>query len=286
MLGNIIEWFYKIIHPKAFLNSQENRPVKLIVTMTTIPPRVSKIHQVIWRLLEQSVKPDKIIIYLGKEKFQGIELPFTLRLQIKLFGIEIRYVEDIGPHTKYFYAISEFKNDIVITTDDDIRYTNDLIEELYNSYKRHPKAVSARRCHLITFDENFVIKKYNEWLYKHSKLIDIPSMLLFPTGVGGVLYPPNTLHPEVYNLENIKKLTLKNDDVWLKFMEVLNATPVVMTQPFIIKHVKGSQKVALNQDNVRGQGNDIYISNVINAYDDFFGKDDTIIKRMLKDKDL
>ena len=280
MFGKITELLYKSIHSKASLHSENDRAVKIIVSMTTIPPRIHKIHQVVWRLLEQTVKPDKIILYLGKEKFQGIKLPYMLRLQIKLFGVEVRYVEDIGPHTKYFYAISEFRNDIILTTDDDIRYPADLIEELYNSYKRHPNAVSARRCHLINFDETGAIKKYNEWLYKYSQLIDTPSMLLFPTGVGGVLYPPNTLHPEVYNLESIKKLTLKNDDVWLKFMEVLNGTPVVMTQPFVIKHVKGSQKVALNQDNVRGQGNDIYISNVIKAYDDFLGSEDTMIKRM------
>ncbi len=283
MLENVIGWFYKIIFPQAFLNTTEIRPIKIIVTMTTIPPRVGKIHQVILRLLRQTVKPDKIIIYLGKEKFQGIDLPYMLKLQIKLFGVEVRYVEDIGPHTKYFYAISEFKNDIIITTDDDIKYPADLIEELYKSYKKHPKAVSARRCHLINFNENGSIKKYNEWLYKYSKLIDTPSMLLFPTGVGGVLYPPQALHPEVFNLENIKKLTLKADDVWLKFMEILNGTPVVMTPPFIIKKVKGSQKVTLNQENVQGQGNDLYINNVIKTYDNFLGTEDTLIKRMKKD---
>lgn len=286
MFEKFIEWFFKVLHPKAFLNNQEYRPAKIIVSMTTIPPRINKIHQVIWILLEQSVKADKIILYLGKDNFKNVTLPFILKLQAKIFGLELRFVDDIGPHTKYFYAISEFKDDIIITTDDDIKYTNDLIEELYNSYEKHPNAVSARRCHLITFNEKLEIKKYNEWEYKQSKLINIPSMLLFPTGVGGVLYPPKTLHPEVYNLDNIKKLSFKNDDVWLKFMEVLNNTPVVMTNPFIIKHVKGSQKVALNQENVRDQANDLYIKNVIGAYNNFHGSVDTIIKRILKDTDL
>jgi hypothetical protein len=280
MFGKITELLFKSIHSKASLHSEKDRSVKIIVSMTTIPPRIHKIHQVVWRLLEQTVKPDKIIIYIGKEKFQGITLPYMLRLQMKLFGVEVRYVEDIGPHTKYFYAITEFPNDIIITTDDDIKYSTDLIEVLFESYKRHPKAVSACRCHLINFDENGSIKKYNEWLYQHSKLIDTPSMLLFPTGVGGVLYPPKCLHPEVYNLESIKKLTFKNDDIWLKFMEVMNGTPVVATTPFINKKVKGSQKVALNQGNVQGQGNDVYIKNIIEAYDDFLGAEDTLIKRM------
>lgn len=275
----IIEWIYKLLHPEAYLN-KEPRPLKLIVSLTTIPPRVGKIKEVIFRMLEQSVRPDKIIVYLGKEKFEGKKLPLFLRVQMNVFGVEIRYVEDIGPHTKYFYAITEFPDQIIITVDDDIRYPNDMIEELYNSYKKHPKAVSARRCHLITFNEDGSIQKYKEWGYKYQELIDTPSMKLFPTGVGGVLYPPKTLHPEVYNLEMIKKISLKNDDVWLKFMEVLNNTPVVATKPFVIKHVKGTQKVALNAENVAGNRNDTIIADVIKAYDQFLSNEQSMLNKI------
>ena len=280
MIDFIFEKLYRLIHPHACLNTQEERKEKIIISLTTIPPRINKVAQVVIRMLEQTVKPDKIILHIGKDKFQNLPLPFFLKLQMKLFGVEVRFVEDIGPHTKYFYAISEFPNAIIITIDDDIRYPNDMISELYESYKKHPKAISARRCHLITFNEKGEIKKYNEWLYKYSELIDTPSFKLFPTGVGGVLYPPKSLHSEVFNLECLKKQALKNDDIWLKFMEVMNETPVVMTKPFIIKHVKGSQKVALNQENVRGQGNDVIIQNVINAYDNFFGEQDTLLNRI------
>lgn len=275
-----MEWLYRLLHSDASLNLTEKRVAKIIVTMTTIPPRVHTTHQVVLRLLKQTVRPDKIILYLGKDKFEGVKLPYFLRLQMKIFGVEVRYVEDIGPHTKYFHAITEFPDDLVLTVDDDIRYPDDMIEVLYNSYKKFPKAISARRCHLMTFDENGQIKKYTEWEHKYSKNINTPSMKLFPTGVGGVLYPPHLMHPEVYNLEQIKKLTFKNDDVWLKFMQVLSMTPVVATAPFTIKHVKGSQKVALNQDNVAGQKNDILIKNVIDVYDKFHGDNDTMLNRI------
>lgn len=265
MIDPIVRFLYKLKHPDASLNKSP-REHKLTVSITTIPPRITKIQQVITRLLEQTVRPDRIVIYLGKDQFKGVKLPPILRTQIQTYGVEVRYVEDIGPHTKYWYAIQEFPNDLVITADDDIRYPDDLIAELYESYKRHPNCVSARRCHLITFDENGMIKKYNDWLYKYSELIDTPSMLLFPTGVGGVLYPPKTLHPEVFNIHNLKTLALKNDDIWLKFMEVLNGTPVVMTKPFTIKHVKGSQKVALNQQNVAGGKNDMIVADLDKQY--------------------
>lgn len=283
MIDQILRYFYKLKHPEAALN-RDSRSPKITVSITTIPPRIKKVQQVIIRLLEQTVRPDRIVIYLGKDQFKGIELPGLLKAQMALFGVEVRYVEDIGPHTKYWYAIQEFPEDLVITADDDIRYPIDLIEELYESYKRHPKCVSARRCHLITFDENNVVKKYNEWKHKYSEIVDTPSMLLFPTGVGGVLYPPKVLHPEVLNLEILKKLSLKNDDIWLKFMEILNNTPVVTTKPFTIKHVKGSQKVALNQQNVAGGKNDSIIADLVNHYDEFYGKQDTVRSRMRREE--
>jgi glycosyltransferase involved in cell wall biosynthesis len=275
----LVKWLYKSLHSEASLN-KETRPLKLIVSLTTIPPRIGKINEVILRMLKQTVKPDKIIVYLGKDKFEGKTLPLFLRLQMEIFGVEVRYVEDIGPHTKYFHTITEFPDDIIITVDDDIRYPDDMIEELYNSYKKFPKAVSARRCHTITFNEDGKVKKYTDWLHKQKELIHTPSMKLFPTGVGGVLYPPKTLHPEVYNLDMIKKISLKNDDVWLKFMEVLNNTPVVATKPFVIKHVKGSQKVALNAENVAGQRNDTIIADVISAYDRFLAQEDSMLNKI------
>ena len=280
MIFFFLEKIYKIIHPNASLNHTEQRKEKIIVSFTSIPPRIKKIDKVVIRILEQTIKPDKILIYIGKNEFQDVPIPIFLRIQMKLFGVEVRYVDDIGPHTKYFYAISEFPNGIIITIDDDVRYPNDVISELYASYLKHPRAISARRCHLITFDTNGEIKRYNDWLYKYSDLIDTPSFKLFPTGVGGVLYPPKSLHAEVFNLESIKKNALKNDDIWLKFMEIMNGTPVVMTKPFTIKHVKGSQKVALNLENVKGQGNDICIQKMINSYDNFFGTQDTLLNRI------
>lgn len=276
----MLKLIYKSLHSDAGLNTTDKRDKKIIVSVTTIPPRIKKIQQVMMRMLTQTVRPDRIVIYLGNSQFEGKKLPVFLKLQMELFGVEVRYVEDIGPHTKYFWAMKEFPNDLIVTVDDDIRYPNDMIEELYNSYKKHPNCVSARRCHLITFDEQGVIKKYTDWKYKYSDLIDTPSMLLFPTGVGGVLYPPGLVHSETFNLENLKKLALKNDDIWLKFMEVMNNVPVVMTKPFTIKHVKGSQKVALNQENVAGNRNDIIVKDIVTAYDEFFGKDDTLRMRM------
>jgi hypothetical protein len=50
-------------------------------------------------------------------------------------------------------------------------------------------------------------------------------MMLFPTGTGGVLYPPHCLHEEVHNVEAFCQLCPSADDVWFKAMAMLNNVP-------------------------------------------------------------
>lgn len=282
-IANIFKFFYSIFHSDARLN-KEHRDQKIIVSLTTIGFRIKKVHKVMLIVLNQTLKVDRIILYVDQTKFNADNVPAILKIFQKIFGVEIRFVEDVGPHTKYFWAMKEFTNDIIVTVDDDVRYPADLISELFDSYKKHPKAVSARRGHYITFDDQGEIKRYVDWSHKYDKLLDTPSMRLFATGVGGVLYPPKVIHNEVFNLATLKSLALKNDDIWLKFMQMIGNTPVVFTKPFTTKHIKGSQKVALNQGNVAGGGNDVIVKNLVNHYDLFHGENDRLKARVLNEK--
>lgn len=282
-ITKVFKFFYSIFHSDARLN-KDPRDQKIIVSLTTIGFRIKKVHKVMLIVLNQTLKVDRIILYVDQTKFNAENVPFILKIFQKNFGIELRFVEDIGPHTKYFWAMKEFPNDIVVTVDDDVRYPADLISELYSSYKKHPNAVIARRGHYITFDDQGEIKRYVDWMHKYDKLFDIPSMRLFATGVGGVLYPAKIMHPETFNLPTLKALSFKNDDIWLKFMQMISNTPVVFTKPFITKHVKGSQKVALNQGNVAGGGNDVIVKNLVNHYDLFHGESDRLKNRVLNEK--
>lgn len=45
-------------------------------------------------------------------------------------------------------------------------------------------------------------------------------------GVASVLYPPHSVHEDIFNIDNIKKLSLTADDVWITAMLLKNRTPV------------------------------------------------------------
>ena len=124
------------------LNTTEHRDKKIIVSLTSYPARINIVPYVIASILKQTMKPDKIILWLGIEKFPDKKLPKIFE-KLKRCGVDIEFREDLGPHTKYFYAMKEYPEDLIITFDDDVIYHGYIIESLYKSYLLHPKCVCA-----------------------------------------------------------------------------------------------------------------------------------------------
>ena len=231
----------------------------IIVSLTSYPSRLQKLHYVIRSLLHQKMSPYKIILYLGSDT-KDSDIPYSLKkLQKYNFEIKKNY-EDLKPHKKYFYAMQEFSNKIIITVDDDLIYDKNLISDLYNSYKKYPNCVSARRVHKMTEKDN-KIESYNNLLWEYKNELN-PSHSLLATGCGGVLYPAHIFPKETFNKDDIKKYCLNTDDIWLKFMELKNDIKVVFTNSKIIHPltIRNSQDSGLMHTNTSNENrNDINI---------------------------
>lgn len=196
---------------------------KVIVSLTSFPKRIPTLHLVIECLLRQTVKPDKIILFLTQSQVLSIDsLPSSL-LELQKRGLEIQLCPDeIRSHTKYFYAMQQFPEDIVITVDDDLFYRTDLVESLLKNHKAHPNAIVANWTKEILPGK----KKYTEWpdnLMTHKPHENRSQLLL---GVSGVLYPPHSLDEEAFDVEKIINLSLTADDVWLTAMARKKGTPI------------------------------------------------------------
>lgn len=196
----------------------------LIVSLTSFPKRFSTLHLVIETLLRQTQKPDRIVLYLTASQVPDIEqLPNRL-LALRKRGLEIRLCPDeIRSHTKYFYAMQEFPDDIVITVDDDLFYRSDLVESLLKHHEEHPGHIIANWVKRINSDTD----RYAWWPDVTDKPQSSYRFLLL--GVSGVLYPPKSLHPDAFNADNIKALSLTADDVWLSAMALRQGTPIYYT---------------------------------------------------------
>lgn len=261
--------FLSLFNNKKGINIGEERENKIIVSVTSIPSRFTSLYLCLETIMRQSLKPDKIILYLGNNT-RNMELPQNLK-KLKKRGLTIEYRDDkeLKPHTKYFYAMQEYPNDIIITFDDDILYNKNVIKMLYESYLKFPNEVSAIRVHKITFNQD-KINKYKNWIMEYKgKDSLIPSHYLCATGVGGVLYPPHIMPKETFNKENIKNLSLSADDLWLKAMQIKYKIKVVkaLEKNYYLFVIKNSQSIALNKTNVDKCENDRVLSNLLNYYE-------------------
>jgi hypothetical protein len=232
----ILPWllfYYKRAKPKYGLNKEVERTSKVIVSLTSYPARLPYLHICIKSLLNQTYKPDKIILYLGEDTKRENVTPQLWELCP--FGLEIVFCPgNLKSYKKYIYALQQYPDDIIITVDDDVIYNRKLIGSLMRSYAKHPGAVSAREGNRIASDKGECLPyAYWRWQYafvwrKNRK----PSWQLMAIGVGGVLYPPASKCPmagDVFDIDLIINICdCLNDDIWLKIHQLRAGIPVVM----------------------------------------------------------
>ena len=206
--------------------TREKREPELIVSLTTIPERIGKVHLCLDSLLRQSLKPDRLILWLSKSNrtnnfnISRDNLPNKLA-KLQKRGLEIRWCTDIGSYRKIIPTIKAYPDAVVVTADDDVFYPKSWLEGLYFAYRKAPHYIHCHRAHLMNFDHRGKLLPYRQWDYE-APGYQGPSLRLFPTGVGGVLYAPGHLHAEVLDENAFLKLCPKADDVWLKAMSLLN----------------------------------------------------------------
>jgi hypothetical protein len=236
---------------------------RTIVALTTFPARINRLWLVIETLLRQTCKPDKIILWLSTEQFSSLDqLPQNLQV-LQERGLEIRFCNgDLRSHKKYFYAMQEFPNDYILTVDDDVFYHSGLIEKLLDLNRRYPDTICCNCASKVEI-KNGDIAPYLSWpdVFSEQK----PSAELMPIGVGGVLYPPNSMSTEVFNVDVFREICFLADDIWLNIMARLQGTLVAKTNydSFYLP-VMNKNNLTLNSiNNIEGQ-NDVQINAVRN----------------------
>lgn len=135
---------------------------KMVVSLTTFPLRIGKVHLTIQSILRQSRPADRVLLWLSKEEFpEEAQLPENL-LRLKERGLDIRFCDNIRSFKKVFYTAQEFENDVIITADDDALYPENWLEGLWDTHEKYPGCVCCYRAHEITF-EGGRVAPYQEW---------------------------------------------------------------------------------------------------------------------------
>ena len=242
---------------------------ELIVSLTSFPARIHLVHYAIHSLLKQSLKPNRIVLWLADSQFPGKEkdLPTGL-LSLKPFGLEIRWCEDLKSFKKLIPALREFPGAIHVTADDDMRYSRHWLRSLYQSWQEHPKNITAGGIHPIALDDKLQPLPYAEWGWNPPD--SFPSFQNIQVGAFGVLYPPHCLHPEVLDSLACLRISPSSDDFWFWAHGVRAGTRVRLVpngrrQP-PVGIPDGNATPSLYSVNGRGGGNDTCMANLLRAY--------------------
>jgi len=246
---------------------------KIIVSLTTYGENTKNLApKAIKSLMKQTIKPDAIVLWLG----YGTKVNWRLKL-LSLRGLSINFCEDIGPSTKALPAMKEYPEDTIVTADDDILYPKNWLERLLDASKDHPGRIIAHRAHRITKGPSNKILPYNDW-EKCVNPLEGEDWGLFPTGVGGVLYPSGSIPSRAFDIDELKKLTPNNDDIWLWATANLNIDyfnnepPYVVLRDgfsrdlvFVSPEREATSQQTLGSQNVLSGGNDVQMKNIIDA---------------------
>ena len=187
-------------------------PGHFVASLTSYPARFPTLELTLRRILQQSVEPDETVLWVSPEARQL--LPDGV-LELQHSGLTIRETRDIRSYTKIIPTLTHYPDSFIVTFDDDTAYPLDVIEVFVANYRSN-REILCRRAHKVTFREDGSPDYYTHWQFETPQEEGDD---LFPTGVGGIFYPPHSLAPDVFDEATFTSLAPFADDVWLYWME-------------------------------------------------------------------
>jgi hypothetical protein len=227
----------------------------LIVTLTSYPPRFAHLSKTLRSLLDQTVAADHTILWIAHADID--RLPHDV-LVLRDHGLEICACEDLRSYKKLVPAWREDPARYFVAADDDVYYPPHWLAGLVDTARQYPGNVIAWRAHEAPLDPAGAFTPYRDWrLATHRTAIEGNGVRLFPTGVGGVLYPPCAFAADLDNADLFMRLTPKGDDIWLFWQARAAGTGQRrVAGQFDVLEWPSTQDVALYADNLLGDGND------------------------------
>ena len=270
--------FYNI--KKNIVNNSSNSSPELIVSLTSYPERIEQVCYTLHSLLNQSIHPDKIELWLSEEEFsKTYKFPDNL-LILQDCGIEICWTKsNIRSYKKIIPCIKKHPEAIIVTADDDIYYHNNWLKDLYNTWQTSKELhiIPCYRMHKILLENNFPLP-YEYWL--HVIQNNKPNIRHLPTGCGGVLYPPHCFYLDITREDIFLKLAPTADDLWLWAMTSLNGWHAVSVSSYnislsytdILMEYNLNHKKALVHTNIGQKKNDVQFTNILKQYPELLYK--------------
>ena len=262
----VARWYEKHPSRKSGVTARK-RNQKIIVSLTTYPKRIGTIWLTIETLMRQRVKPDEIILWLAQSQFpNGLkDLPENL-LRLQKRGLTIRFCDDLRSHKKYYYALHDYADDLVILADDDMFYPRDTIQKLLEMHKQWPDDICCMSAQVIAPGFRSVPSLWrNPRLDEHN--LQHTDQIQAYTG-SGTLLPPGALPAEAFDKDVFQRICLHADDLWLTFMAHRRGTKTTTLRTWRAFPIciYGTAEGSLYYINGEGKQNDVQWQNLLEYY--------------------
>mgnify|MGYP000765201326 CR=1 FL=1 len=222
----IVPLVYKLTrnNPKYIIPPCCKTKKRIIASLTTFPARVNRLWIVVESILRQSRKPDMLVLWLSKDQFSSIDkLPNSLlRLQKRGLIIKIRE-NDYKSHKKYYYVLTEFPQDHLLTLDDDIIYPENTIKDILAFWQEHPECAVGRYSNQLSMNDR------HEFVWHRTRTEEVgrPSNKVWIGSGGGTIYPSGCLPKLAKDINVAMDICKTADDVWLNSMLRYNHTKII-----------------------------------------------------------
>lgn len=125
----------------------EAKPVRIFVSLTTIPSRMSGLARCISSLNAQTFKPERIYLCVP-ETYRRFETPKHLPFAAAEFGenVEVIRCNDDGPGTKVIGSLERLPSDsnaLLVLVDDDAHYEPHMLAVFAEIFGSKPEAASS-----------------------------------------------------------------------------------------------------------------------------------------------
>jgi len=247
----------------------------IYISLTSIFQNQDELLLTLKSILNQSLKPNAIYLYLSSEPYlldKGFaEEKITnssLLNYISTNHIIIKWVKNIGPYRKLLPLLKDKWNEdcLIITVDDDTEYHKDLVNNLYNDYIKYGCVINYRgftpSCTTIQ------TLQYNN--NSRSKTIKNQYIYNFPTGKGGILYHPKFFHKTgdiIFNEDYFNKACPTNDDIWFCLLRIYNKIDCYIdNKPYMVKDNTNAEFALCVNYNNKDNLNNKYIKNCIDLF--------------------
>jgi hypothetical protein len=213
----------------------------IILSLTTIKSRVKNLPKILTSILNKNILQYTIHIFYSNSKniydegcsdndlfdlMKFINKNNDENKDVKIFLSE---TVNIGPYRKLIPALKLYKDNIIITIDDDEIFENNIVDCFVETYQKH-------KCIICSIGRIIDIgnwKNMNDTINYYEKIFvtDKPYMNILPEGYGGILYHSNMFDDEFikFDFNSLDNVTIKNDDIFFRYYTYNKNIPIYAT---------------------------------------------------------